>query len=66
MENVLFYEQCTEKTIGDLINIFKEQFPTSSKWSLEEVEISEIIPLCKHVYNERLNFAKTSILDCIQ
>lgn len=63
--NVLFYEKCTEQSIMELIDLLQAYFQTSSKWRIEEVKVSEIIPLCKHVYTERLNYAKASISDCI-
>lgn len=66
LENVLSYKKCEDKNIEKILNIFRTQFQTSSRWNLERIEIKKIIPLCKHVYDERLKFAQISISNCFQ
>lgn len=66
MEGILSFRRCTDKEITRLISVFQIQFQTSSNWHIEKVDIRKIIPLCKHVYSDRLDFARKSILKCIQ
>ena len=66
MEDILSFRLCTDKEIIRLLSVFQAQFQTSSNWHMEKIDIRKIIPLCKYVYSERLNFARKSILNCIQ
>ena len=66
MEEVSSFRRCTDKEIIRLLSVFQGQFQASSNWHMEKIDIREIIPLCKHVYSERLNFARKGILNCIQ
>lgn len=50
--------------LNSVIRVFEENFKTSSRWSIEEVPVNRIIPLCKHVYSQRLEYAETSIINC--
>lgn len=64
-QNAVF-KPCEKSEIEKLIELFQVQFKTSSNWGIEKVEINKIIPLCKHVYTDRLNFAQNSIEMCLQ
>ena len=58
------YRKCSEKQVERIIGIFQRKFKTSSRWSIEEIEVNRIIPLCKYVYTHRLNYAEMSISNC--
>lgn len=64
MIHVTSLNKCSSEDIAKITNIFSAQFPTSSDWSLDVVELKKVIPLCKHVFTKRLNYAKNSILAC--
>lgn len=66
LADITYFEKCTDENITDIINLLQKKFKTSSKWSIEQVDVRNIIPLCKHVYNDRLEYAQKSILKCIQ
>ena len=66
MRNILTFRRCTGEEIRWLVGTFESQFPTSSNWQIKEVDINEVIPLCKYVYSSRLEFAKESIRKCIR
>lgn len=66
VESNLFFRCCTDEEMAKLIGIFQKQFQTSSNWNIEKVDIRKIIPLCKYVYSDRLNFARKNILNCIR
>lgn len=61
---IKYLEKFTGNQIKELTNCLQKNFSKSSKWEIGEVKIGEIIPLCKYVYSERLEFAKKSILEC--
>lgn len=64
IQNISFLNRCSEEATAQLINLFSEQFQTSSDWSLSKVTLKDVIPLCKYVFTERLNYAQNSILAC--
>lgn len=65
MENTsLEYRKCSKKQVESIIEIFQEKFQTSSRWSIEEIDVDRIIPLCKYVYTNRLSYAEMSISNC--
>ena len=66
MRDILAFRRCTGEEIRWLVGTFESQFPTSSNWQIKEVDINEVIPLCKYVYSRRLEFAKESIRKCIR
>lgn len=63
-QEIMSLEKCTDKQIKELTNCLQRYFPKSSKWKIDEVRTSEIVPLCKNVYTERLKFAEKSIITC--
>lgn len=65
ISDILEYKVCSDAEISNLIGIFSSNFQSSSHWSIEQVDIKQIIPLCKHVYRERLEYAEHSITKCL-
>ena len=51
MRNILAFRRCTGEEIRWLVGTFESQFPTSSNWQIKEVDINDVIPLCKYVYS---------------
>lgn len=59
------YVSLNEEDISIIVRVFENRFKTSSNWSVKKVDINDIIPFCKYVYEGRLLFAKKSIFNCM-
>lgn len=56
---------CTEEELDIMLKEIKKKFPLLN-WSLEEIDVNRIVPICKYVYSKRLAFADYCISECIK
>lgn len=68
MDNTIAaYGRCTHVEQQRLLGMLEKRFADSSiGWSFGEVDIRAVSPMCKHVYSNRLQYARNSIQRCIE
>lgn len=60
-----YLRSLSDTEIDALLELISTRFRSSSdNWRLAVVDTENVIPLCKHVYSQRLKFAKSQIGAC--
>ena len=60
-----YLKSLSDSEVNALLELISAHFhSTSDSWRLAIVDIENVIPLCKHVYTQRLEFARSQIEAC--
>lgn len=61
-----YLKALSDYEVDALLELISARFYSSSNnWRLATVDIENVIPLCKHVYSQRLKFARSQIDACL-